>query len=388
MNKPVDQLSSRTAQFLQILAAENEGLVTIDIHIQRDSLRALTQDFYTAYLSDSQSETDRAWNKIREDVVVEALQNHLLPMGARWTKDWLKEAAEDNVCSRAASKLEQRVDVAPFVERGPNGEYLGGHKKGDIPKVLAISAGRGEAREDYIHTVVLSSKGTFVARDKLREIKLETGKDELVEIIKRHRPDVIVVGGFTPATHRIKEHVELTIALMSTRGYFDTFAGEDAMHRPPVVWCHDDVARLYQHSKRAATEFAGLNTIERYCLGLARYMQDPLCEYAALGEDIVALSFEPNQRLVGCPACAWKTPADATHAMQVPKEKLLTALQSALVNFVNVVGVDINKALGNEYYGLLLPYVAGLGPRKASGMVRRIKAVVSPALERTVIYRS
>ena len=63
--------------------------------------------------------------------------------------------------------------------------------------------------------------------------------------------------------------------------------------------------------------------------------------------------------------------------MQVPKDRLLTALQTALVNFVAIVGVDINRAMRDDYYSVLLPFVAGLGARKASGMVRRIKAVVS-----------
>lgn len=52
-------------------------------------------------------------------------------------------------------------------------------------------------------------------------------------------------------------------------------------------------------------------------------------------------------------------------------------MESALVNAVNLVGVDINLAMRDPYYAVLLPYVAGLGPRKASGMIRRIGAAVS-----------
>ena len=306
LNKPVDQLAPRSAQFLQILAAENEGLVTVDIHIQRDSLRALTQDFYTAYLSDSTTETARAWNKIREDIVVEALQNHLLPLGARWTKDWLKETSEDHVCAKASAKLEQRLDVAPYMPKLPNGEYAKDRKKGDIPRVLAISAGRGNGREDWIHTVTLSAEGRFLNRTRLKEIRFEAGKTELAEVIEQHKPDVIVVGGFTPATHKIKEHVELTL-MTTMKEHFrneQDFEESDKPRPPPVVYCHDDTARLFQNSKRAAADFVDLNIIERYCLGLARYVQDPLVEYAALGDDLIALAFDPNQRLVSCDICA------------------------------------------------------------------------------------
>lgn len=65
--------------------------------------------------------------------------------------------------------------------------------------------------------------------------------------------------------------------------------------------------------------------------------------------------------------------------LQISREKLLPILESAIVNIVNMTGVDINKAIREPNYRVLLPYVSGLGPRKASGMVRRITAAVSVA---------
>jgi transcription elongation factor SPT6 len=40
-------------------------------------------------------------------------------------------------------------------------------------------------------------------------------------------------------------------------------------------------------------------------------------------------------------------------------------LERALVNIVNTVGVDINRAVSDPYHQLLLPYIAGIGPRKS-----------------------
>ena len=61
----------------------------------------------------------------------------------------------------------------------------------------------------------------------------------------------------------------------------------------------DDVARLFQHSKRAEDEFSFLPLISRYCMGLARYTQSPLNEFAALGPDITAVMFDDeSQHLV------------------------------------------------------------------------------------------
>lgn len=63
--------------------------------------------------------------------------------------------------------------------------------------------------------------------------------------------------------------------------------------------------------------------------------------------------------------------------MQIPKEKLLIALERVLVDVTNKVGVDINRAVTDSYYQRLLPFVCGLGPRKASALVKKIAGLVS-----------
>lgn len=63
--------------------------------------------------------------------------------------------------------------------------------------------------------------------------------------------------------------------------------------------------------------------------------------------------------------------------VQVPKERLLIALERVLVDVTNKVGVDINRAVNDSYYQRLLPFVCGLGPRKAQVLVRKIAAIVS-----------
>ena len=62
---------------------------------------------------------------------------------------------------------------------------------------------------------------------------------------------------------------------------------------------------------------------------------------------------------------------------QVSQERLLQCLERALVNVVNAVGVDINQAVKEPYLQKLLPFVAGLGPRKAEALIRNITRSVS-----------
>lgn len=354
-------------------------MVTVDIHIKKDALRKLTQEFYNVYLSDLTSADATAYNKIREEIIMEMLQMHLLPLGARWTRDWLKEVEEEFVCARCAARLEERVTVAPYQAKG--------QEKGDVPRVLAISQGRGDDKRDAVQLVMLNKRGRFLNHEKLHNLGLADSRAELATYIEKYKPDVVVVGGFTPATLRLQFSVRSALDEISKRrvkdinedGDLNEEERRDALQQADIktIYVHDDVARLFQNSKRATTQFAELPLVARYCLGLARYVQSPLCEFASLGEDITAITYDPNQKLV----CRF-LPVCTAHLLrqfflQVSKAKLLPALESAIVNAVNLTEVDINLAMRDPYYAVLLPYVAGLGPRKASGMIRRIGAAVS-----------
>ncbi|KAJ3551001.1 hypothetical protein NMY22_g91 [Coprinellus aureogranulatus] len=122
----------------------------------------------------------------------------------------------------------------------------------------------------------------------------------------------------------------------------------------PVIYVRDEVARIYQHSSRGETEFPSMPPIANYCVGLAWYLQSPLNEYAALASDITAITFsEEYQQLI-------------------PREKLLSAFEKGLVDITNKVGVNINRAVAGEFYQHVLPFVCGLGPRKAQAMIKKI----------------
>ena len=56
------------------------------------------------------------------------------------------------------------------------------------------------------------------------------------------------------------------------------------------------------------------------------------------------------------------------------------AFERSLVDVVNKVGVDINRAVNEPYFAYTLPYVAGLGPRKAQALVKKIAAMVRVAI--------
>ena len=78
-------------------------------------------------------------------------------------------------------------------------------------------------------------------------------------------------------------------------------------------------------------------------------------EYVSLKDDILSLSFYEHQKLL-------------SHDM------IKDIFETVFVDIVNMVGVEINEALRDPQVAQLLSYVAGLGPRKASGLIRNISA--------------
>lgn len=178
-------------------------------------------------------------------------------------------------------------------------------QQGDIASVLAISWGKGDPQKDAITLVFVDEASRLREHTKIDNLVDTEMRDEFVDLLKRRRPDVIVIGGFSMSTtklvQRVKEIIRGDQKEPATDGWdaeaMDT--GNEQAFDIPVIYVFDEVARIYQHSKRAADEYSALSPTAKYCVGLARYTQSPLTEYAALGSDIAAISFdEDDQHLV------------------------------------------------------------------------------------------
>ena len=95
----------QSAQFLNILAAEADHLVTVSIALRPEAKAAFERKLNDAFASDSFSDTARAWNEERSRVVQETLDQHLLPVGVKWTREWIREEAEDYLARQCANIL-------------------------------------------------------------------------------------------------------------------------------------------------------------------------------------------------------------------------------------------------------------------------------------------
>lgn len=300
----------RSRQFLHILQQEGRQAITVTMAIPGDERQKFVNQLVEAFASDSFSEMAKAWNEERALVAEEAVEKYLLPMGSKWIREYLREEVEDFLANHCGDALYevcliglrgtsvfltspvQRINVAPY--RPPTLQI------GEVPSVLAVSWGMGDPKRDDIQLVVLDEAGRCREYSQIDNLQDTKNKDEFKDLIKRRRPDVIVVGGFSLRTTDLAHKIKLTLRPHQVEYYRHTEnipvendgSQMDPALNVPVIYSFDECARLYQNSRRSAQEFPDLSVLQRYCVGLARYVQSPLNEFAAAGRDITAIALD------------------------------------------------------------------------------------------------
>lgn len=338
--------------YLKMLKAEEEGLMEVKVRLQ--NVDAIKKQLYKQIESDNLSEVADAWNRERRDVLETALSKLMVLMGSL-VKENLKTECENIIAKDIRDEFTRRLDQAPYTPKG--------EKKGTIPRVLALSNGNGVSGRDAICWVWVSEDGRAVENGKWTDLApgdkergLPDGQDveAFVQIVRRKVPDVIGISGFSPETRKLYNNLNTIVREKNLRGApFEDEDEREGSELLEVVIVNDEIARLYQTSERAKMDNPGFAPLTNYCVALARYLQDPLLEYAALGRDLVSISFSPAQYLL-------------------PQDRVMRQLETVLVDIVNLVGVNLNDAVKDMSIANLLPYVSGLGPRKAAYMLKII----------------
>ncbi|KAL2262410.1 hypothetical protein VTK26DRAFT_1404 [Humicola hyalothermophila] len=347
INHTIRDLAVRPEIFLKMMKAEEEGLVEVRLTLENE--REFRRQLYNDFASDNFSELADAWNSERQQVLDMAFSK-LEKVIAKGVKDSLRTACQDELLKTCREEYFKRLDQAPFK---PKGMVLG-----TTPRVLTLSNGMGDPNRDPVCWTWVEEDGRVLEHGKFVNLaRDESQREAFAELVRRRNPDVVGISGFSADTHRLVKDVEGIISEKGLMGpeYDDPDANEYRSDLLEVFIVNDEVARLYKDSPRAIAEHPTLSPLTRYCIALARYMQNPMKEYAALGKDVTSLLIHPYQQYL-------------------PQDKLYKHLETAMVDIVNLCGVDINEAMGDPYTANLLPYVAGLGPRKAQLLIKGINA--------------
>ncbi|KAI4200733.1 MAG: hypothetical protein LQ350_003750 [Teloschistes chrysophthalmus] len=350
-NQPIKEFGARPDLFLKMIRAEEEGLAEIKIRLE--NAESFKKKLYSEIESDNFSEIADAWNRERREVLDMALLKLNKTM-ARLVKENLKTVCEDEVAMRCREEFSRRIDQAPYK---PKGLQLG-----TTPKVLAMSNGAGAFMREAICWVYVDEEGRVLENGKFTDLFIGdpdrgqsdgTDVERLVEIVKHRQPDVIGLSGWSADTRKLFKMLEEIVERKDLRAQMNDPDDPGRTDRLEIVIVNDEVARLYQTSPRAIMEHPGFAPLTNYCVALARYLQSPLKEYAALSKDVISINMDPAQSYV-------------------PQDKIFKQLETAMVDMINIVGVSINDAVVDSYTANFLPYVCGLGPRKAQQMLKVI----------------
>jgi len=351
-NQQLTDVARKPDRFLCMLRAEEEGLV--EVKVRMENPESFKKRLYADLESDNFSEIADAWNRERRDVLDIAFLK-LEKIMSRGVKEALRLECENTIAKSCREEYLRRLDQAPYK---PKGMVLG-----TIPKVLTLSNGTATVGREAICWAALHDDGRVLGNGKFTDLALgdaerntEDGADvkALVEVVDRWEVEVIGISGFSAETRKLYKLIDDIVERKELHGNsYEDDDGNTRVDKLDVVIVNDEVARLYQTSDRANMEHPGFAPLTKYCVGIAKYLQSPLKEYASLGRDIISITFDSAQRFV-------------------PQEKILKALETAIVDMVNLCGVEINDAIGDLYTANLLPYVAGLGPRKAAQLIKVI----------------
>ncbi|KAI8995001.1 SH2 domain-containing protein [Pilobolus umbonatus] len=327
-------------QFLQILKGEAEGLLNITIGMSDHHIWVgKVCDFY---ISDGFSDSVQQWNDLRKEIIEAALKDHLIPLMSKYVREKLRIEAEEYICQTSFKNFYNKINCGPF--RGPESNF-----KSPIPRVVTVSAGNG-TNKDPIVAVFVNQRGKVLDQMEVPNLKDERYWKEMSEFIKSKKANVLGVAGYNADTRRVIKHMQTMLSEINQSNDHNNISRMD------MVVVDDEAARLYKNSRRAHEEFPDHTETMRYCISLARRLQNPVLEYVGLGRDLLAIRHHDLQYLV-------------------PEDTLFFYLERALISVVNDLGVDINAAITNPYLANALQYVCGFGPRKAQSILKKIETI-------------
>ncbi|KAK4686395.1 transcription elongation factor SPT6, partial [Tremellales sp. Uapishka_1] len=361
--KPI-MMFKDSPQFLHMLNAEEEGLIKISIEVVEVQLAEFVSTLIRCCRSSDYGEIATAWNELREEVCQDVTRKLYIPAAAKWVKEHLRSEGQEFCAEKCRMDLEFRVNMRPFAT--PRSE------PGETPSVMAITNGKGSIN-DAVMAIFLDREGNVRGQTKFDNLKDEEPRQRFIDWVEKRNPTVVAIGGMSIHTAKLKEDVVSALRdlaqkttgerppIAETFGSHDDFLAAMMEHDQriapslvPLIFVNDATARMYMTSEEAEKEHPTLPLNGRYALGLARYTQDPLNAYCRLGKSIASITFlEHHQKLL-------------------PQEKLLAHLERGLVNAVCFQGIEINSCAIDPSKRAMLPFIAGLGPRKADALINGI----------------
>ncbi|CAL1273727.1 unnamed protein product [Larinioides sclopetarius] len=360
-NKPVMDLKGD--QFLKLYMAERDGFLTIEINIDKqvgkDNRHVYLDEIKQLYERDEFSKNVQEWNNVRTETLDMALTKILYPTLEKELRLRLLNEAKEGVIKACCRKLYNWLKVAPYqvdpqIEEEDDFDTREGVRvlsiayspERDVPAFCALLDGDGEVLEYLRLPHLLKRRNAWKEDDRLNK---EKDLNSLRNMILNKKPHVVTVAGESRDALMVVDDVKSIINdLIDSEGF------------PPIAveLMDNELGVLYMNSIKGENDFRDYPHLLRQAISNGRRLQDPLIEFSQLcnpDEDILCLKYHSLQT-------------------EVNKDDLLNALYLEFVNRTNEVGVDFNRAVQFPHTANLVQFVCGLGPRKASSLIKILKA--------------
>ncbi|CAI8018492.1 Transcription elongation factor SPT6 [Geodia barretti] len=370
-NKPVRDLAG--ADFLRLVQAEGEGLLEMKIGIDLDQgaqdtrrggggLQSYFEEIRQLFYRDEFSRLVEKWNAQRAQAVYSALVKFLYPLMQKELYTKLLIEAKEHVLRSCVQTFRDWLDGAPLAAKKEEDEedrYLS-QGEGPFTKVVAVAFGSDKMVPAFC--CALDSTGSVVDYRRLPNIlkrrispserernEKEKDLESFKDFVSRKRPEAVALAAESRDALMLAD--DLSNALVELEG-------EEGVPVVPVELVTPDVAKIFSKSPRAKESFPEYPELLCEAISLGRRHQEPLLEFSSLAcaedDELLSLKMDPLQS-------------------SLDTDDLRSCLELELVTRVNDVGVDINFCLENPHGVGMLPFVCGLGPRKAMFLLKILK---------------
>ncbi|UJR26928.1 hypothetical protein I4U23_008237 [Adineta vaga] len=359
LGKPINTFAKD--QFLNLHQAVKDGLMTIEYVIDsKNSQHTYADDIKRSYTRDEYSDNVLEWNKIRAMCIDLMLTKFLYPKFQREIEEILLDEAKQYVIKQCSKSLNDLIKVAPF--RLSNDENITSISDAGV-RVLSIAYSTD--LDDVSYAVILSSEGqvmdfirlpNLMLRDHYspdNRMKKDKDFEAIQTFIKQRVPDVICIGVESrDALYLCKRLEEMVSQLQHDEEQF-----QNLPEPIKVLLCDTELAKTYAQSRKGESDFRDYPAKLRQAISQGRRLQDPLLEFSQLfnyDKEILLIKFHPLQDLID-------------------REQLLVSLEQCFIARTNEVGVDLNRCIAFAHTANVLQFVCGLGPRKATHLVKHFK---------------
>ena len=366
-NKPIS--SFKHAEWLYVMAAEREGLIEVTIKMSNQDVEEhIDSVMKMCFLAKPENHD---WDWYRKKILHQTIYDHLLPAMKLEVRNALTHEAKGYLSQVLSDKMWELLSVAPWKfdlsgAEGDSGEkYImscvwGPAKDSSqgFPTTLVMLDPEGNLI-DFLELTAFSGKLAWSERTNvniMQDIGSRAAAENVMRFIINHKPQIIALGSGSVECVKLKNILEIIVAEVLVN-HTQEMKGAVESGDIPVILSSQVIPHLWSTSEAATEEIVQATETVREAVALGRMFIDPLPVAASLfshRKEIVGLNLHEAQQFL-------------------TQDEQIAAMERAMVTIVNQVGVDLVEIVRHPWKAFTLPFVAGLGLRKAAILVDAIK---------------